>query len=367
MDEKRNLIIFLSQFDLTSTRIYKVLDFLAEGWTIEDFKKCKFPKDILSPSQQEEMKALANENLVKNYVDGLLARGIKITTIADDDFPSKLKGLNDSPCILYYMGDLSLASKPAVAIVGTRKPTSYGRMVTERLASDLAKEGIVIISGLAYGVDSISHRACLECGGKTVAVLGSGFDHIYPAEHMALAKEIAERGLLISEFRPKKQANTYTFPIRNRIIAGLSDGVLITEAGFKSGTIHTKEYALEYGRNLYALPGNIDCAMAELPNDIIRSGQGQCVVTANDIICDFKGQISFKIEEKTQNGTSKTEILGLSEDENAIVEILKNGMLSLDELAQNVKISAKNINTCLTTLEIRGIIKRLPAGMICLA
>ncbi len=367
MYEKRNLIIFLSQFDLTSVRIQKVVEFLQENPTIKEFKKVKFPKDILPEEQATEIKSHADELAVENYVNSLLDRGIKITTIADQDFPSKLKMLDDCPAILYYMGDLSLTEESSIAIVGTRKPTSYGRMTTERFARALVQAGIVIVSGLAYGVDSIAHRTCLEAGGKTIAVLGGGFDHIYPAQHLSLAKEIAQKGLLISEFRPKRQATTYTFPLRNRIIAGLSDGVLISEAGFKSGTIHTKEYALEYGKNLYAIPGNIDSENSQLTNDIIKSGQGQCVITPDDIICDYKGQISFNFDKKSEKNISKSAFEGLSVDEKTIVEVLQNGMTSLDELSQKVKISAKNINTCLTTLEIRGIIKRLPAGMICLA
>ncbi len=367
MYEKRNLIILLSQFDLTSARIEKVVDFLLENPSIAKFKNTKFPKDILPEEQANEIKAHADELMVENYIKSLLDRGIKITTIADDDFPSKLQFLNDRPVILYYMGDLSLAGENSIAIVGTRKPTSYGRMATEKFAIALAKAGVVIVSGLAYGVDSIAHLACLEVGGKTIAVLGGGFDHIYPVQHQSIAKEIAEKGLLISEFRPKRKATTYTFPIRNRIIAGLSDGVLITEAGFKSGTIHTKEYALEYGKNLYAIPGNIDCENSQLTNDIIKTGQGQCVISPDDIICDFNGQISFNFNEKSDKNSVKTIFECLNDEEKAIVEVLQNGMTSIDELSEKVKISAKSINTCLTTLEIRGIIKRLPAGMICLA
>ena len=269
--------------------------------------------------------------------------------------------LEDCPEILYYMGDLSLANKPSLSIVGSRKPTAYGRMITEKLAKDTASAGVVIVSGLAYGVDSIAHRMCLEVGGKTIAVLGGGFDHIYPTDHIDLAREIAEKGLLLSEFRPKKSASKYNFPLRNRIIAGISDGTLITEASIKSGTIHTRDFALDYGKTVYAVPGNIDSENSQLPNDILRSG-GVLVVSSDDILFNYD-----KIEKKeTDKKTKNFDTITLLPDEKVVVEILQKGMMSIDELTKIAGISAKNLNTCLTTLEINGLISRLPGGKLAL-
>ncbi len=358
-DEKRDLIIFLSQFDLSSSKIEQILDKLGEKATIEKFKKFNFVKDkILTSTTYSKIIENADEVVLKTYLSNLENRGIKIVTKADENYPKKLLELPDSPYILYYMGDLSLADEPSLAVVGTRKPTNYGKLNTEKIVREVAGAGVVIVSGLAYGVDSIGHRACLEAGGKTIAVLGCGFDNIYPAEHTSLAKEIAQKGLLISEYRPKMKATKYTFPTRNRIIAGLSDGVFISEAGFKSGTIHTKDFALDYGRNIYSLPGNVDSIASELTNDIIKRGHASMVTRSSDILEDYH------LEEGVEQ--TKMAIDGLSEDEEKIVEYLKSGAKTIDQLTENLEISINNFNTCLTTLEIRGIIRRMSGGYISL-
>lgn len=365
MTDKKILIIFLSQFDLSCSKMTKILDFLGKDASLKSFKKAKFPEEILTKEQKNKMIDMAEEELVKTYAINLADRGIKIVTKFENDFPQKLFSLNDCPYILYYMGDISLASMPSISIVGSRKPSNYGRMVTEKLATDLAIAGIVIVSGLAYGVDSIAHRKCLEVGGKTIAVLGGGFDHIYPTEHVALAKEIAQKGLLLSEFRPKLTASKYNFPLRNRIIAGLGDGVLITEATIKSGTIHTKDFALDYGRQLYAVPGNIDNPLAGLTNEIIKTGQCAVVTCSDDILLDYEG-VCNKNQLNSDKMQMKMNFCDVNADEKVIVDILQNGMISIDELTKKATISAKTLNTCLTTLEIRGLIKRLPGGMLAL-
>lgn len=359
MTEKKKLIIFLSQFDFTSSKISKILNFLDDE-SIVGFKRAKFPANIIAEEQKDKMLETAYDELVETYTINLANRGIKIITKEEDGFPSKLFPLEDCPQILYYMGDIEIANKPSISVVGTRKPTSYGRMITERLVGDLAMAGVVIVSGLAYGVDSIAHRKCLEVGGKTIAVLGGGFDHVYPAEHMSLAMEIADKGLLISEFRPKMTATKYNFPLRNRIIAGLGDGVLITEANLKSGTIHTRDFALEYGKNFYAVPGNIDSPLSKLTNEIIKTCQGSCVVSSDDILIDFQGVLERGVQTEEKNYS------GLDENEKIILNALKNGMVGIDELSKIAKIDVKILNSCLTTLEIRGLINRLHGGFVSL-
>ena len=193
-------------------------------------------------------------------------------------------------------------------------------------------------------------------------MLGGGFDHIYPAEHMSLAKEIAEKGLLLSEFRPKKTATKYNFPLRNRIIAGLGDGVLITEASIKSGTIHTKDFALDYGKEIYSVPGNIDSINSQLTNEIIKCGHAHCVCSSDDILIDYQKKLTPKTEKKEEF----LPLFPLSEEEKIIVNLLKSGMKSIDELTNSALIPAKKLNSCLTTLEINGLISRMAGGMIAL-
>ena len=356
MDKRNLLVVFLSQFDLTSRKMEEILNFMKTS-TIECFAKTKFPKEIIKPDSYQTMLASADEKLTENYVKNLADRDIFIVTIFDEDYPEKLRQMNDSPFILYYKGDLSLASKPALSVVGTRKPSAYGKMATEKIVSEVASAGVVIVSGLAYGIDSIAHRKTLEVGGKTIAVLGSGFDNVYPSQHQSLADEIARKGLLISEQRPKKGATKYLFPLRNRIIAALGQGTLITEAGIKSGTVHTKDYALDFGRDVFALPGNINSPNSDLPNEVIKTGQGMCVTCGKDILN------LYNIKPQTKQMTMFD---NLSADEEKIVNLLKDGIKDIDYLTKNVDFDISNFNTCLTMLEIRGIITRMAGGQISL-
>lgn len=356
MTEKRKFLIFLSQFDFTYSKFKQIVDFMEEPLSIKSFCKTKFDEKILSHEMFERMKSKCEEQRLENYIHNLENEDVFVLTELDEDYPDKLRDLLDKPFFLFGKGDKSLLNKPSLSVVGSRKPTSYGRMVTTKIVREMAEQGVVIISGLAYGVDSIAHRTCLNANGKTIAVLGSGFKEIYPSEHQSLADEIALKGLLLSEYPPEKRATKYTFPQRNRIIAGLSDGVLITEAGYRSGTIHTKDFALDYGKNIYAIPGNIDSELSSLPNDIIKSGQGQCVLSSQDILQDY--DLSRK--------SSPQKAVELSFEEQSIVSFLEDGMKDIEFLSKNCNLSTNLLNSYLTTLEIRGIINRLPGGFVSL-
>ena len=359
MSDIKALLIFLSQFDLTTSKTTQILDYLGENASIKAFRKEKLDKaGILKSENYNKMIEFADEEFVNTFVVNQEARGIKIVCKFDDDYPQKLFDLYDAPYVLYYMGDISLANKPSLSVVGTRKPTNYGKIVTEKLVRDVASAGVVIVSGLAYGVDSIAHRATLDVGGKTIAILGGGFDHIYPSEHQGLADEIAKKGLLLSEYRPRKTATKYTFPTRNRIVAGLSDGVLITEASIKSGTIHTKDFALDYGKTIYAVPGNIDNVNSALPNELIKTGQANTVIQSKDILNDYS------VSEKGKKQEAKFDLSTLSEEEQQIVKLLADGMKTIEEITKNTTLSINILNSYLTTLEISGIIRRMPGGYI---
>lgn len=359
MDEIKKFLLFLSQFDFSSAKIQKIIDVLEPNISLENFCKTKFDEKVISSSSYLKMIDNAESQRIDNFYDNLLNQDVFFITKYDEEYPAKLKYFEDAPFYLFCKGDKSLLNSQSVAMVGTRKPSAYGRAVTEKFAREIASASITIISGLAYGVDSISHRKCLEVGGKTIAVLGSGFNKIYPTEHISLAQEIAEKGLLVSEYCPNTTATKYTFPQRNRIIAGLSDGVIITEAGLKSGTIHTKDFALEYGKAIYAVPGEITSESSSLTNDIIKSGQANLVTCAKDILDDF-------VLEKNENLSSKKQIVQLSIEEQQIVSLLSDGIKDIDFLTKNCNLAINVFNGLLTTLELRGIISRLPGGMISL-
>ena len=274
MNDLKALIIFLSQYDLTNSKMRQIIDSLGDKPSIKTFKKTNLVKNkVLTDVAYNKMLAGADETMVKTFVTNQANRGINITTIDDEDFPEKLKDIDDAPLILYYMGDLNLASSPSLSVVGTRKPTSYGKVVTEKLTRDVASAGIVIVSGLAYGIDSISHRKCLEVGGKTIAVLGNGLDRIYPKENEFLAKTILEKGgAILSEYPIGTKPDKMNFPARNRIISGMSHGILVVEAKEKSGTLITVDFALEQGRDVFVVPGNINSVHSVGTNRLIQQG-----------------------------------------------------------------------------------------------
>ncbi len=356
LEQYHKLLLLFSLCDIS----IKKQEFLLEN--VKDFsvERVLSSEPFLVHFTREEQARVLKEydaRKLENILQNIENSGIKLLTIFDENYPSKLKNLPDRPLILYAKGDLSLLEMDSVGIVGTRSPSNYGRIITEQFAGKLAQSGLVIVSGLCYGVDTIAHRKTLDVAGKTIAVIGSGFSNIYPACNTALAEEIAKNGLILSEYPPSYTAKRYTFPRRNRIIAGLSMGVLITEASIKSGTIHTKEFALEYGRDVFAVPGNINNPKSELPNNLIKNSNAECVLSADDIL-DFYGIKKVDVKKKTLN---------LSIDQQIIIKILQDGEKDFDMLAKLSKIPVNILNSCLTTLEISGLIKRLPGKMFALA
>lgn len=248
--------------------------------------------------------------------------------------------------------DLSeLLKRPAVAIVGSRKVSPYGKAVTAQLAGELARAGVVIVSGLAIGVDGIAHRAALENGGITIAVLPSGLGNIYPASHHALAQEILEKGgTLVSEYPENARiAFKGNFIARNRIVSGLSDAVLITEAAEKSGTLHTADFALQQGREVLAVPGNITSPTSAGTNNLIKTG-AISITSAADIFLALGMQ---------ESGAQKTAPKGGSPEEQALLDLLFSGIQEGEELLAGTKLDVSRFNQTLTMLEIRGQIRPL--------
>ncbi|HEX2077621.1 MAG TPA: DNA-processing protein DprA [Longimicrobium sp.] len=214
--------------------------------------------------------------------------GARVVTQEDAVYPASFRTLPDPPFVLYATGDLHLLSEPAIAVVGTRAPTEYGRQVAGRLAYELARAGYGISSGMAKGIDAVAQAAALDAGGTTVGVLGHGIDRIYPPENQRLFRRVRERGLLLSELPPGEEPLAGNFPRRNRLIAALSAGVLVVEMGEKSGARHTVEYALELGREVFAVPGPIGSAASAGTNQLLKEG-ARLVTSARDILEELHG------------------------------------------------------------------------------
>jgi DNA processing protein len=258
-----------------------------------------------------------------------------------------LKELAHMPALLYLKGSLPANRQISVAIVGSRKPTPYGKEVTFKLAYDLAKRGIVIISGLAYGVDSIAHRGALEAGGTTIAVLPSGLDHTYPAGHRRLAEEIVEKGgALISEYEsgnPRK----YQFLARNRLISGLADAVIITEAGERSGTLSTTNHALDQNKEVFAVPGNITSLLSIGPNRLIQQG-AHPLLSADDVI-EVVAPHLLQPQAALPLGSNPAETM--------IIDLLQKGIRETGTLQQQSGLNASEYASTLSMLELQGIIR----------
>ncbi len=354
-------LMFMSQFDfITSAKFEKILEIFEEPKTIfemETSQKSKI-KDILKTKYELFLDGIDNFN-EKEFVEALNKRNIYCNTILSDNYPDKLRNLKNPPYVLYYVGNLELVNTKSIAVVGSRSPSSYGKMVTEKFAKGLAENGITIVSGLATGIDKIAHEGALEVGGNTIAVMGGGFDHIFPAMNINLARQIANSGLILTEYYTTIKPTKYSFPTRNRIIACLSDGILIPEAKNGSGSLYTKDYADELGIDTYCVPGSILSEKSEVPNRLIKIGQAGCVTSYKDILKDLG--VSLEKEK------AKTPNYQLSIEESQICSYLADGEKDFEFLQEKTNYSAQMLNSSLTTLEIRGIIKKLAGNKFILA
>ncbi|MHB1418357.1 MAG: DNA-processing protein DprA [Bacillota bacterium] len=281
----------------------------------------------------------------------MVNNGIKVLTIEDSSYPLNLKRINDPPPVLYYKGELPFETLH-IAVIGARKATPYGKKVAEQLGLELAQAGVVVTSGMARGIDTYAHRGALKGKGFTIAVLGSGLDVVYPPENKGLMDEIIEHGMVISEYLPGTQPEAKNFPIRNRIISGLSDGTVVVEAGEKSGALITVDFALEQGRDVFAVPGPVTSSMSRGSNGLIKQG-AKLVQDINDILEEYKiVQTLFPNDPGT--GTD------LTGEEQRVLEQLSAVPVQLDDLACLTGLTISRLNVILTYLEIKGAIRQLP-------
>ncbi|MEI6157706.1 MAG: DNA-processing protein DprA [Atribacterota bacterium] len=329
------------------------------GWNAseKDLEKCLGPQVV--QSVVGERNSLDPEKMVQKYT----SEGIGMIPITDDRYPELLKTISHPPFLLYQRGDFDFRShEKYVAIVGTRRASQYGRKVVRFLARELAQEGWVIVSGLALGIDGEAHRGALEGGGHTIAVLGTGVEVVYPGSHRGLAHEIIDRGgALVSEFVPSCGPQRENFPVRNRIISGLSLGVLVAEAPRKSGALITTDFALEQGREVMAVPGSIFSPASEGTNQLIAQG-AKLVQNIEDVVEALgflSGKKSFTV--------STPPVEELNEEEKELFSFLDYPGLYTEEFLQKCGWEPGRFYRVLLSLEMKKVVQTGPGGKICLS
>lgn len=329
-----------------------------KAWFVssEDLKKAGLSERLISKFEK-----VRNELDIKKYPEKLKQKKVSFIALCDKEYPKILSQIPNPPIVLYVKGDISKVDfEKTLGIVGTRKITSYGREVTKLFSFDLASSGFTIVSGLAMGVDAQAAMSAIEANGKTIAVMGNGVDLCFPTSNENLYDKILDgNGIIVSEFPLGMSPTAGSFPSRNRIIAGLSLGVLVTEGAEDSGSLITADYAFKFNRKVFAVPGPITSSLSVAPLKLIEKG-AKLVTSAEDINKNFKFKIlNFKSMPKTLN------VQQLTREELKIAQLLKHEGLSFDEIVRRIKTNSSNLAVTLSMMEIKGIIKNL-GGKYCL-
>lgn len=322
----------------------------------------------LSPHVAQTIFGQAGLKEAEKEIEGAVKLGCELLTPTSPEYPALLKEIPDPPLALYVRGDTQVLSRHTVAMVGTRRPSAYGLQVARRLARDLAERQLVIASGLARGIDSAGHHGALEASGKTVAILGSGIDVIYPRENKRLAEKIVASGAVLSELPLGTAPTPENFPIRNRIISGLALGVIIVEAAEYSGSLITARLAVEQNREVFAVPGNITSAQSFGPNHLIKQG-AKLVDEWMDVVEEFPAEIRMQLlppvlASEGAMATPETASLfeqSLTADQKAVFEVLRvDEAMFVDSIAGSVALSPPRVLAALLELEMSGLIRQMP-------
>ncbi len=341
--------------DLTSTARYEALlahfGSLEQAWraSTADLRRVLGNRDRLLEAIGTARQAIDPEQ----EFERLERDGVSILTVADVGYPRLLREVPAPPPVLFVRGAITAADTVAMAVVGTRKATAYGREMASTIAGDLARAGVTIVSGLAIGIDGAAHRAALDAGGRTIAVLGSGIHDIYPRDHASLASRIAESGAVISDNLPNAKPDRWNFPARNRIISGLSLGVLVVEAPDRSGALITVDFAADQGRDIFAVPGPANAHASAGCNRLLRDG-ARLVRDAADILEDLR------LQAVPQEITVQQPLL-MDEDERRVLAVLTSEPMHIDDVGERCGVALPRISAILLTLELQQLVRNAGA------
>jgi DNA processing protein len=351
MDDKRYWIGFNLIKGIGAVRMQSLIHYFENLETAWKAEPTELSQAGLGPKIIERVLEARQKVDLDKLWQKIESLGIYILTWEDEAYPARLKEIDQPPPVLYVRGEYLPDDLFAVALVGTRRITAYGRQITEELASFLASNGITVISGLARGIDSVAHSAALKAGGRTLAVLGSGVDRVYPPEHRGLAEQIMQRGALISDYAPGTPPDASNFPPRNRIISGLSLAVVVVEAGETSGALITAGFAAEQGREVFAVPGSILAPQSKGTNQLIQNG-AQPLLSAADLM-----QALDLTRVSAQKSARR--ILPTDETEARLLNILGTEPLHVDEIRHQAELPIEKVSAALVLMELKGMVRQV--------
>ena len=363
-DELTDLFLLLSIDRIGPAKIrnllarFKKLSSILSASTSDLIETEGISKELASRIRKTSLNKDSIQKFLEKELKVLDKMGARIITVWDEDFPPLLKKIYDPPLILYVLGQFDEKDKYSISVVGTRQPTNYGKVQAEKIVSDLVEQNITIVSGLARGIDSVAHLSALKNNGRTIAVIGSGLDVVYPAENKKLFNEIKEKGSIISEFNIGTIPNAENFPKRNRIISGISLGTLVIETAITGGAMQTARLALDQNREVFAIPGNLGIRQSEGTNLLIQRGEAELIKSAEDILTELELKLKPVLG---KNIPKQQKDLTVFEDK--IYNCLLNEPLHIDKIAEKTDLSTSDCLVNLLSLEFKGMVKQLPGKM----
>jgi len=308
------------------------------------------------------LRQFPQEQFLKEELKRIQSHNVQVITVQDNQYSRALLEIPDAPVVLYTKGNQDLLSGYALSIVGSRRCSIYGINTANSFARQLSERGWIVVSGMARGIDTAAHKGAMEAQGETIAVLGSGLADIYPRENTILSKDICEKGLMISEFPMMTPPHAFNFPRRNRIVSGLSKGVIVIEAGEKSGASITVDCALEQGRDVFAVPGNVDCSTSRGVHKMIQQG-AKLVTCVDDILEEYEMDMQEQMDQEDSVESTKYDLSQLSSDEQHLFNTIGPRPIHIDEINNQCQTRMSNTSAVLMKLELKKFIKQLPGNM----
>ncbi len=362
MNERDGLLLLNAIPGIGNAGIRKMLTYYGSARKILSLSEMDLASDsIISSKAIRNIIDFPKDTFLKAEISRIDRARVKVVTWVDDDYPESLREIADAPIILYIKGNLPTEDFLPIAIIGSRRASFYGISTASKFSARLAELGFTVVSGMARGIDTAAHKGALRVGGKTVAILGSGLANIYPPENRKLFGEISESGAIISEFPMETAPIAYNFPRRNRIISGLSRGVIVVEAAQRSGALITADFALEQGREVFAVPSRVDSPSSYGVHNLIKQG-AKLVTCPDDILEDIKPHISSFLKTSQRNQNIKDTTSRLSESEQRIYEHITDRPVHIDELTQQCD-STIPVMSVLLQLELKHLVKQLPGKL----